>query len=64
MQPGPARESGRRVIADFDFALSPFIVIWETTRACDLACKHCRAEAVPFRRPDELTTDEAKAMLR
>ena len=50
-------------IADFDFGKSPFIVIWETTRACDLACKHCRAEAVPFRRPDELSTHEAKAML-
>lgn len=50
-------------IADFDFAQSPFVVIWEMTRACDLACVHCRAEAVPFRRPDELSTDEAKAML-
>ena len=56
--------SRRPAIADFDFAKSPFVVIWETTRACDLACKHCRAEAVPYRRPDELTTDEAKAMLR
>ena len=54
----------RLAIADFDFARSPFVVIWETTRACDLACKHCRASAVPFRHPDELTTDEAKAMLR
>lgn len=54
----------RAGIADFDFAVSPFVVIWETTRACDLACKHCRAEAVPYRRPDELSTDEAKAMLR
>ena len=54
----------RTSIADFDFAQSPFVVIWETTRACDLACRHCRAEAVPYRRPDELSTDEAKAMLR
>ena len=58
------RAKGRAGIADFDFSKSPFVVIWETTRACDLACVHCRAEAVPFRRPDELTTDEAKAMLR
>ena len=64
MHAGTGREGGRLGIADFDFAASPFIVIWETTRACDLACKHCRAEAVPFRRPDELTTEEAKAMLR
>lgn len=60
----PAAASRRAGIADFDFAQSPFVVIWETTRACDLACRHCRAEAVPYRRPDELTTDEAKAMLR
>ena len=64
----PGRHGGqarpRAGIADFDFAKSPFVVIWETTRACDLACRHCRAEAVPYRRPDELTTDEAKGMMR
>lgn len=47
-----------------DFDQSPFLVIWETTQACGLACKHCRASAVPDRHPDELTTDEAKAMLK
>jgi len=46
-----------------DFDEAPFLVIWETTQACDLACKHCRAEAQPERHPDELTTDEAKRML-
>jgi AdoMet-dependent heme synthase len=60
----PAPVAARPRITDFDFAQSPFVVIWETTRACDLACRHCRAEAVPWRSPDELTTDEAKAMLR
>lgn len=47
-----------------DFDRAPFLVIWETTQACDLACKHCRAEAQPCRNPDELSTDEAKALLR
>ena len=28
-----------------DFNTSPFVAIWETTRACDLACVHCRAAA-------------------
>lgn len=37
----------------------PRIVIWETTRACALACVHCRAEANPHRDPRELTTAEA-----
>lgn len=46
-----------------DFDRAPFLVIWETTQACDLACQHCRACAQPLRHPDELTTDEAKAML-
>ena len=37
----------------------PRVVIWEMTRACALACKHCRAEAIPRRDTRELTTDEA-----
>lgn len=41
----------------------PFIVIWEVTRACQLACVHCRAEAIPHRDPLELTTDAGKKML-
>jgi AdoMet-dependent heme synthase len=46
-----------------DFCQAPFLVIWETTQACDLACKHCRAEAVPDRSPEELTTREAMDLL-
>lgn len=37
------------------FAESPFLVFWETTRACDLACLHCRACAVPQRDPRACT---------
>jgi len=43
----------------FDFDDRPFIVIWEVTRACSLACRHCRAEANLSRHPLELNTDEA-----
>jgi AdoMet-dependent heme synthase len=46
-----------------DFNQAPFLVIWETTQACDLACKHCRAEAQPLHHPDELTTAEARRLL-
>lgn len=49
--------------SNLDFDKAPFIAIWETTQACDLACKHCRAEAQPLRNPFELRTDEAKALL-
>ncbi len=38
---------------------SPHIVIWEMTRACALACQHCRAKAIPRRNDAELTTAEA-----
>lgn len=41
-----------------DFNLSPFVVIWENTRACDLACVHCRAAAQPRRSQFELTTEQ------
>jgi radical SAM protein len=41
----------------------PFIAIWETTQACDLVCKHCRACARPLRDPSELSTEEGKALL-
>ena len=37
----------------------PQVVIWEMTRACALACKHCRAEAIPKRNEHELSTLEA-----
>lgn len=46
-----------------DFNAAPFIVIWEMTQACDLACLHCRASAQPRRDPLELTTDEAKQLM-
>ncbi|HEX9820499.1 MAG TPA: TIGR04053 family radical SAM/SPASM domain-containing protein, partial [Methylomirabilota bacterium] len=45
------------------FDRAPFIVIWETTRACALACVHCRAEAIPRRDPRELTTAEGRALV-
>lgn len=46
-----------------DPALKPLIVIWEATRACHLACRHCRAEAQPGRDSRELTTDEATTLM-
>ena len=45
------------------FSDAPMLVYWELTRACDLACKHCRAEAIERRDPRELCTGEAKALL-
>jgi radical SAM protein len=46
-----------------DFDQRPYIVIWEVTQACDLACVHCRASAQPNCNPFELTTDEGKWLI-
>lgn len=46
-----------------DFTKKPLLVYWELTRACELSCRHCRAEAVPDRSPDELTTEEGYRLL-
>lgn len=46
-----------------DFNATPFIVIWETTQACDLACVHCRASAQPLPLPGELTHEEGRALI-
>lgn len=53
MGPGPA----------IDFGRAPFLVIWETTQACDLACTHCRASARPTRHAAELTTAEGERLI-
>jgi radical SAM protein len=47
----------------YDVNTRPFMIIWETTHACDLACRHCRAEAIPEHDPLSLTCDEAKQLL-
>jgi radical SAM protein len=46
-----------------DFNERPFVVIWENTRACDLACMHCRAAARPKRSHFELTTEEGYKLI-
>ena len=47
-----------------DYRTAPFLIIWETTQACDLVCRHCRASAQPEHDPRELTTAEAEGVLR
>ncbi len=46
-----------------DFSEAPFLVIWEVTQACDLACVHCRASAAPARSPYELSTVQGYRLL-
>jgi heme b synthase len=41
----------------------PHVVAWESTRACNLACVHCRASAQTEPAPDELTTAEIEGVI-
>lgn len=50
-------------VGKIDFSQTPFTVIWEVTRACDLRCVHCRADAQRLRDPQELTTAEGRDLL-
>jgi AdoMet-dependent heme synthase len=50
-------------IAPVDFNRAPFLVIWEVTRACALACLHCRADAIHRRDSRELTTEDGYRLI-
>src|SRR5205807_6660967 len=41
----------------------PLLVFWESTRSCLLACRHCRASAIPEPLPGELSADQAAAFI-
>jgi radical SAM protein len=51
------------MMAALHFDRAPRRVYWELTRACDLACRHCRAEAAPEPDPAELTTPEGLVLI-
>ncbi len=56
--PNPADPQGS------PFRERPMLVFWETTKACLLACRHCRATAQREPLPGELDTAEGEALLR
>jgi len=58
--PGQAVAPSRRVLT---FDRVPRLVFWETTKACPLACVHCRATAQCKPAPGELTTAEGMALI-
>lgn len=47
-----------------DLVEKPFLAIWEVTRACQLVCKHCRADSQRSAAPGQLSTEEGKKLLR
>ena len=46
-----------------DLSAAPVFVCWETTKACLLACRHCRAKAIRRALPDELSHEESLRMI-
>lgn len=57
------KHGGMPSLSAVDFDKTPFVAIWETTRCCDLACRHCRAEAISEPLPGELSTAEGCGVL-
>lgn len=57
----PHAARSRRGPASFDTV--PRLVFWETTKACPLACVHCRATAQLEPAPGELDTNEAMGLV-
>lgn len=50
-------------MSQIDFDQRPILVFWETTHACLLACKHCRADAMHSPAPGELTREEGFSLI-
>jgi AdoMet-dependent heme synthase len=46
-----------------NFDQRPMLVFWETTRACLLACRHCRASATTAALPGGLSHAEGRALI-
>lgn len=46
-----------------NFDQAPILLFWETTKACGLACRHCRANAIAEPLPGQLTTDEGLRLI-
>ena len=59
----PPASPAPAVPAALVFDRAPQRVYWEITRACALACRHCRAEASPLADARELTPAEGRALL-
>lgn len=47
-----------------NFSQKPLLVFWETTKSCDLSCRHCRASAIKDPLPDEMNYEESSAFIK
>lgn len=46
-----------------NFDQAPILLFWETTKACNLACRHCRAEAIDRALPGQMTTEQGMKLI-
>ena len=60
----PLPQAAVRTHGKTEYSRNPMLVYWETTQACALACRHCRAEASRTPQPGELTHAEGMTLLR
>ena len=47
-----------------DYNQKPILIFWETTKACGLACRHCRASSLEHSLPDELSDQEGISFVK
>ena len=50
-------------VSKIDYGQRPMLVFWETTRACGVACRHCRASAQTQALPGELDLAEGRDLV-
>jgi len=55
--------AGKVEHGSLDFDQRPLLVFWETTRACLLACQHCRASAMAEPLGGQLTREQGHALI-
>ncbi len=48
----------------YNYNKKPLLIFYETTKACDLQCRHCRASSISEPLPDELNTNESLDFIR
>ncbi|AAT43599.1 TIGR04053 family radical SAM/SPASM domain-containing protein [Picrophilus oshimae] len=48
----------------YNYNKKPLLIFYETTKACDLRCRHCRASSISEPLPDELNTKESLDFIR
>lgn len=47
----------------YEIGRTPVLVFWETTKACPLACRHCRATAMKDPQPGQLSNAEGRGLI-